>query len=541
MGTGKSTVGRILADRAGVPFVDLDEEVAREAGRPVASIFEHDGEPAFRALEAAALLRALADPTPRVIALGGGSLLDPVSRRAALERARVITLTARPRTIAERTAASARPLLASAPDPVARIRELLSARSAIYAEAHAQVRTDARAPEDIAVAAAAVWSDPCLLVPLGARSYPVRVASSAPAAVAETLLALDPSSVFVVTDATVSRLWGESLQTSLAARGVRVATTTVIPPGEQSKRLSVVEEVLSAMLAAGADRDSVVVAHGGGVVSDIAGFAAATLLRGVRWVAAPTTLLSMVDAAVGGKTGVDLGQAKNAVGAFHQPSAVLVGPSHVTTETARAYRSGLAEVVKSACIGDPSLFDFLEREAAQVLARDPDAVTEIVQRSVAVKVSIVSRDERESGDRALLNLGHTLGHALEAQGNFERLLHGEAVALGMVAALRVGQELGVTDPALVARVTRLLSALGLPVDLSREPVTEALDLLALDKKRRGGVIRAVFLHQIGDARLRDIDLAELSSLFARCSTTPPSSSSPSSPIPRDPTPPLSGA
>jgi shikimate kinase/3-dehydroquinate synthase len=391
----------------------------------------------------------------------------------------------------------------------------------MYAESHARIRTDDRSPEDIADAALAAWSDASLLVPLGARSYPVRIAVSAPRALADEVAAMDPSSVFVVTDATVRELWGASVEGALAERGLRPSAAAVIAPGEQSKRLAVVEEVLSKMIAAGADRDTVVVAHGGGVVSDIAGFAAATLLRGVRWVAAPTTLLSMVDAAVGGKTGVDLGPAKNAVGAFHQPSAVIIGPSHVATESLRAFRSGLAEVVKSACVGDAQLFELVSREAERALSRDLAVVTEIVERSVAVKVSIVSRDERESGDRALLNFGHTLGHALEAHGNWERLTHGEAVALGMVAALRVGCELGVTDADTAARVTRLLADLGLPVDLAREPVDDARKLLTLDKKRRGSSLRAILLRRIGEPLLRDMDMGELSSLFARVATAEP--------------------
>jgi 3-dehydroquinate synthetase len=259
----------------------------------------------------------------------------------------------------------------------------------------------------------------------------------------------------------------------------------------------------------------VVIGHGGGVVTDIAGFAAATLLRGVRWVPVPTTLLAMVDASVGGKTGVDLGPAKNAVGAFHQPSGVVVDVASVATESPRAYASGLAEVVKSAAIGDAELLDRLEAEADAVLLRSPGRVEELAFRSVAVKAAIVARDELESGDRALLNFGHTVGHALEAEGGFTRLTHGEAVALGMVAALRVGIAEGVTSPALADRVVRLLGRLGLPTDLDAQPLGSALPLVALDKKRRRGAIRFVLLRAPGDAVVREIDPAALPRLLAR--------------------------
>jgi shikimate kinase/3-dehydroquinate synthase len=267
-----------------------------------------------------------------------------------------------------------------------------------------------------------------------------------------------------------------------------------------------VEQALSVMVEAGADRGALVIGHGGGVVTDIAGFSAATLLRGVRWMALPTTLLSMVDASVGGKTGVDLGLAKNAVGAFHQPSAVVIDVAKVATESDRAYRSGLAEVVKSACIGDPGLFARIEAEPERVLARAPDIVEELTLRSVAVKAAIVARDETETGDRALLNFGHTVGHALEAEGGFTRLTHGEAVSLGMVAMLRVGRALGVTDPAEAERVVRLLERLGLPVDLDAQPLAQAMRFLTLDKKRRGDKVRAVVMHRIGETKVQQLAL-----------------------------------
>ncbi len=513
MGVGKSTVARRAAELARLPLVDLDAAIEARAGKPIATIFADDGEPAFRALEAAELTAALAAEGPAIIALGGGALVDPARRRAALGGAFVVTLTARADTLAGRTADATRPLLAGAADRSERIRELLNARAHVYAEAHAQVPTDDQSVDSIAEAVLRAWEHPTLTVALGRRSYTVQLTMGAPSVLADVVKKLRPSAVFVVTDENVQRFWGDGLGAALAAAGVAARATVVLHPGEEHKRLAAVEQALTAMVEAGADRDCLVVGHGGGVVTDIAGFTAATLLRGVRWLAAPTTLLAMVDASVGGKTGVDLGLAKNAVGAFHQPSAVVIDAAHVTTETARAYISGLAEVVKSAAIGDPTLFALLEAEAPGILARELPRVEELVYRSIAVKAEIVARDERESGDRALLNFGHTIGHALEAQGGFTRLTHGEAVSLGMVAMLRAGEALGVTDAIDAARIIALLDRLGLPVDLDAQPLAAALGFVALDKKRRGAGVRAVFLRGIGSTFVRETPLAALPGLL----------------------------
>ncbi|UQA61485.1 3-dehydroquinate synthase [Polyangium aurulentum] len=513
MGAGKSTVGRLVASLANIPFVDLDAAIEEASGRSIASLFAESGEAAFRALESEALRMILDNPDPRVIALGGGALLDAELRRHALARARVVTLTAKPETLIARTQGTGRPLLSTGLDRLGRIRDLLAARAPAYAEAHNQIPTDDRTPAAVAEAVLRAWREPTLVVPLGLRSYPVRVTANAPGVVAEIASSLAPSAVFLVTDANVDPLATAPVVAALQEAGLRLASKIVLTPGETHKQLPAVEGILNTCVAAGADRDALVVALGGGVVSDIAGFAAATLLRGVRWIAVPTTLLSMVDAAVGGKTGVDLGPAKNAVGAFHQPSAVVIDPAYVRTEHERAYVSGLAEVVKSAAIADPELLDLLSRERSRVLTRDLDLVREVVLRAVRVKTDIVTRDERESGERALLNFGHTIGHGLEAAGEFTRLTHGEAVSLGMVAIMRVGISLGVTDPAAAERITRLLADLGLPTDLRTQPLDAALRLAALDKKRKAGAIRVILLEALGRMRIEPLTLETLARIL----------------------------
>jgi shikimate kinase/3-dehydroquinate synthase len=520
MATGKSTVGRLAAARAGVPFADLDDLIEARAGASMASIFSQRGESAFRELEAAELARALEPGGPRVLSVGGGALLDDRIRRDVLERATVITLRARPETLVARTEGSPRPLLVGAADPEARIRSLLGNREAAYAEAHAQLSTDEKTADEVAEEALAVASREAWVVPLGHATYCVSMTppGGGQEALLRELSALSPSSIFLVTDAHVAPHVATPLAQALSAAQRAIRATITLEPGETNKQLSAVEGALRVMIEAGADRDAVVVAVGGGVVSDIAGFAAATLFRGVRWVGMPTTLLAMVDASVGGKTGVDAGLAKNAIGAFHQPSAVLLDPSVLRTEPRRSYVSGLAEVVKSAALGDPALLDFLESNASAVLARDPTATAEIASRSVAVKARIVGRDPREKGERAVLNLGHTLGHALEAAGEFTTWTHGEAVSLGLVAALRMGVGLGLTPASLATRIARTLATLGLPTVLARVDLERALPYVAYDKKRGRGGLRLVLLRDLGQPTTRTLPLDEFLALALRYGT-----------------------
>jgi shikimate kinase / 3-dehydroquinate synthase len=466
-------------------------------------------------MERETLSRQIADPTPRVVALGGGSLLVRSVRLSALERGIVITLTAEPAELLRRLSGNAsRPLLGDAPSE-SRLREILELRSVAYAEAHAVLATtgisiDALADEVLRVADL----DP-IAVPLGERTYAVEIApDGADARLDDTLERLAPSRVVIVTDDVVEPLALSRLSRALATRAD--AVKVVLPAGERHKTLASVERILQTAIEARVDRRAVVVGVGGGVVTDVAGLAAALALRGLRWVALPTTVLSMVDASVGGKTAVDLGAAKNAVGAFHQPSRVLVDPTFSRTETDRALRGGFAEVVKTALIGDASLFGELSAPggAERLRDRDPMATTRAIRSSIAVKARVVGRDEREQGERAYLNLGHTMGHALEAEGGFERLTHGEAVSLGLVAALRIGVALGVTDRNLASQVEQLLRRLDLPVDLDQEPLDRAMRWVGYDKKRQAGALRLVLVRAPGSVEILAIPPGELPSLLA---------------------------
>lgn len=502
MATGKSTAGRLVAQREGVPFVDLDALVEQRAGSSVARIFHERGEAAFRALEREELGQLLDAGQSQVVALGGGALTRRAARLDALDRSVVVTLEAPVGEILRRARIhGGRPLL-DVPDPADRIAELLEQRRGGYLEAHARVATGGVEPAAVAEQVAEVWRRDPVAVAAGDRSYAVDFGHGSAAARAAELVQ-GASMALLVTDSNVAPLHAAPVEQALAA-ALPTVERVVLDAGEQHKNIQALQRIWQAALAAGADRSSVLVAVGGGVVSDVAGFAAATWMRGIRWVAAPTTLLAMVDASVGGKTAVDLDSGKNLVGAFWQPRGVICDMATLATEPERGYVGALAEIVKTALIGDPELFSLLEANAAAVLGRDPDLLAQLVRRSVRVKARVVGLDERESGLRATLNLGHTVGHALEAQGGYTRLTHGEAVSLGLVAALAIGQELGQTPAALVERTVELLGSLGLPASLEGEPLAEAAGLVGYDKKRSGDRLRFIVVRDVG--RVEAVDL-----------------------------------
>lgn len=514
-GVGKTTVGPLAAQALGLPFVDLDGAIEAAEGRSVEALWA-DGEARFREAETRVLLALLASATPSVIATGGGAWVSAECRRVALEHALVVHLRASPAALAARLegGSAARPLLASSGGGAsleAALRRLEQERVEAYAEAHVRVATDGRTPAEVASAVVravgfAVW------VGVEPQGYPVRVLRNAPAALADWVDAIEPTSVVMVTDENVMALWGATFRGALETSAMRPVSSVVIPAGEEQKSLATLERVLGALHERGADRGSLIVALGGGVVSDLAGLAAALWMRGVRWVAVPTTLLSMVDAAIGGKTAVDFRGAKNVVGAFHQPSAVLIDPSLCATEAPRAIASGLAEAVKTGLVGDAALFEEIEEHATALAGRDLDRLDAVIRRAVAVKAAVVGEDERDTGRRAILNLGHTVGHAVEAHGGFARFTHGEAVAIGVVAMLEVGAHLGVTEPGLADRARALLERLGLPVALPAAEWPAALAGVDRDKKRRGGDVQVVLVRRLGEPVLRYLPLDDVARL-----------------------------
>jgi shikimate kinase/3-dehydroquinate synthase len=509
MATGKSTVGPPLAARLGVPFVDTDAEIERAAGRTIPALWREEGEAGFRAREAAFVERLLSDRVPRVVALGGGAVTVPRVRKLVVDHALVVTLTASAESIVARVSdVAARPNLAAGGDPVERARELLAHRTEAYAECHALLSSDALDVDTIVDAVAVLVARDPMLVPLGSRSYCIDVCEDEPSRLTDAVARCAPSSIVLVTDSNVARARGPALDAALHAFAVPVTRVT-LPPGEAHKSLATVSTIWDAALGAGVDRDALVVAAGGGVVGDIAGFAAACLLRGVRFVQAPTTLLAMVDSSVGGKTGFDHPVGKNLVGAFHQPSAVVADLAHLRTLPVRERAAGLAEVVKIALATDSELFDRVEQDAAALAAGDPAALLPVVRAAIAAKIRVVRDDEREAGVRALLNLGHTVGHALEAHGGYSALLHGEAVALGLVAEMRASSALGWTPPRLVERAGAVLAALGLPTRPEPRDLVAAWPYVTADKKRVRDSIRLPVVTTVGQSHVERVGLEAL--------------------------------
>jgi len=357
----------------------------------------------------------------------------------------------------------------------------------------------------------AIWRRDPMAVAAGDRTYLVDIGRGIVEERFASLLGRS-ATILLITDSNVECLHGERIEAALRATGSR-PVKVVFAAGEKQKQLATLGQIFDQAQRGGIDRTSPLIAVGGGVVTDIGGFAAATWMRGLRWIGVPTTLLGMVDASVGGKTAVDFGDAKNAVGAFWQPSAVVCDIDWLQTESKRNFVSALAEVVKTAIVGDAELFETLEQERELILQRDPDLLADVVRRCVRVKARIVALDERESGLRAVLNLGHTVGHALEAQGGYGRWTHGEAVSLGLLAALRLGQRLGFTALEVVSRAVGLLKTLGLPVWLADTDLKEAAELISYDKKRAGSMLRFVFVKGIGEVNCQSLLLEDLRDLM----------------------------
>jgi len=518
MGTGKTTVGREAARLLGMPFVDLDEVIERRSAASVTETFATHGQEAFRALERDAVADA-ARLSGAVVATGGGAPVDRASFAALADGSTVAVLRCEPGELLVRLGdAASRPLLA--PDPAGRIRDLLAERDDAYRAAGDPLDTTGRSSEEVAAEAAERHragagrpADVRVAVETASRRYHVLIGDGTADRVAEAI----PSGAglaAVVCDGAVLASTGDRVAKSLKDAGVQVETIA-LPPGEAAKTLDIVAGVWDRFREAGLTRGDVVVAVGGGAALDAAGFGAATFARGVALVNVPTTLLAMVDASVGGKTGIDHGAVKNLVGAFHQPTAVIADPTTLDGLPVPDLRCGLAEAVKSFVLASPLALDVLE---SVPLDRDgvPTHLEWVIEQAVRVKAAFVSLDEEDRGPRHALNLGHTFAHGIESASGF-RVPHGEAVAVGMIAAARLGAAAGVTDPGLAGRLVALVGRFGLPTQvpagLDRDGIMEGM---ASDKKRRAG--RAVFVVPApgGAALLDGVDPTEaIAALEAR--------------------------
>ncbi|PPQ40295.1 3-dehydroquinate synthase [Rhodoblastus acidophilus] len=524
MGSGKTSIGKRLAQRLGLAFVDSDHEIEAAHRLTIAEIFASHGEPYFRNGERRVLARLIGEGE-RVIATGGGAFIDARTRGLIRERAVSIWLQAEFGVLMRRVRKRpTRPLLQNA-DPEGVMRDLIARRYPVYAEAdlvaHSRDVPHETIVEEIIQALDAhlaqgdfsakmntsVLPPPAarVAVALGDRSYDILIGPDLIATAGARIAQLRPGAgAFIVTDAHVGALWLAPLEASLEQAGVRFSRI-ILPPGESTKDFAHFQQLCEAALEARIERGDLLVALGGGVIGDLTGFAAASLRRGMNFVQIPTTVLSQVDSSVGGKTGINTAQGKNLVGAFHQPALVLADTGALATLPPREFAAGYAEIVKYGLIDRPEFFDWLEKHWPAVFGRGPELEYAIAV-SCESKAAVVARDETEQGDRALLNLGHTFGHALEKIVGYDssRLVHGEGVAVGMACAFRFSARQGLCPEGAAARVEAHLRAVGLPTRIPQAlggagDAQEILAVMAQDKKVKRGALTFILARDIGQS------------------------------------------
>jgi 3-dehydroquinate synthase len=494
-GSGKTTLGAKLAASLMRPFTDLDEAIQQQAGSSITAIFEQQGEPAFRQLESEMLAQCLSQTRETVIALGGGALLAPANRQLAETQGQVLCLTAARDVLVARLTSSAptRPLLAG--DLNQRMQTLLAQRQAHYASFVNRLNTDGMDEKET------LWQAQVLLGTFHITGMntdcDLRIRPGSLTNLGKEMQQCGlKGPVVLVSDDNVAALYGQQAQNSLEQWEYQVTVVT-LPSGETHKHIHTVARIWESCAAAGLERGSTIVALGGGVVGDQAGFAAATFLRGLPWVNVPTSLLAMVDSSLGGKTGANLPQGKNLIGAFHAPRLVLIDPDLLHTLPEAELRSGLGETVKHGVIADPQLFE--------LCATGVDAIkqdfTRLVRQAAAVKVKIILQDPYENDLRQALNLGHTIGHGVELACGLQ-ISHGEAVAIGMIAEARLAEQKELAKPGLADQLRCVLRELGLQTELP-----EGIDLQAvvramkLDKKRADGLVRFALPIKVGEVRV----------------------------------------
>ena len=511
--TGKSVVGKEVARRLGWNFVDSDEEIVALARKSIPDIFAQDGEEHFRELEHQVLQRAC-EEKETVIAIGGGAIVDQRNRELFARSGVVMCLEAKPQTIYERlraiqeTSSVVRPLLAVA-DPLVRITQLKASRQPYYATADWSVYTDSLPIDEVVdevvrgfEQARARQGDAPFVVTTPTESYPVFVGWGLLDDLGRRMRQVGLSDcASIVSDENVFSHHGDRAKKSLEQAGFDVEFI-LVPPGETTKTIDTAVKLYDWLVTRHTERIHAIVALGGGMVGDLAGFVAATFLRGLPLVQVPTSLIAMADAAIGGKVALNHPQAKNLIGAFYQPHLVIADVSTLATLPKRELLSGWAEVVKHALILDADFLEFLEAHANGLVALEAAATTEAIRRSAWLKAGVVGEDEKERGRRMILNYGHTIAHGLEAATEYERFLHGEAVAIGMTGAAMLSERLGLISHDIVARQGRLIERLGLSTTCSNVDRDRVLKAMALDKKVRERAVNWVLLEGIGQTVFR---------------------------------------
>ncbi|MES2933547.1 MAG: bifunctional shikimate kinase/3-dehydroquinate synthase AroKB [Pseudomonadota bacterium] len=535
MGAGKTTVGRALAKRLNRRFIDSDHEIEVRTGSSIPLIFEIEGELSFRRREA----EVIADLTSLdgvVLATGGGAVLDAANRNYLKSRGTVIYLRASVSSILHRTSHDkTRPLLQTS-DPRKKIEELFRQREPYYCEiadiiietgrpnVHAMVQSILDELEKSAISLQPTQSSLHSLlktrnydnmnhmqqskviqlnVELGDRRYPISIGHSLLSNSKLFVPHIAGNRAVIVTNTIVAPLYLDQLKQTISSLGKEVVSV-VLPDGEEEKNWHSLMQIFDVLLSEKCDRKTTLIALGGGVIGDMTGFAAASYMRGIPFIQVPTTLLSQVDSSVGGKTGINHPLGKNMIGAFYQPQAVIADTETLQTLPVRELSAGLAEVIKHGAIIDAAFFNWIELNIDKLLIKNPAALAYAIQRSCEIKADVVRQDEREGGLRAILNFGHTFGHAIEAGMGYGNWLHGEAVGCGMVMAAELSYRMGFIDFVTKTRIATLVAAAGLPTrapDLGRE---RWLELMQVDKKNEGGQIKFILLKPLGSTLITTV-------------------------------------
>jgi len=542
-GTGKSLVAREIAGQLGRDFIDTDAEIVKLAGKPIAEIFQQDGEEKFRELEREVIKRA-SRRSHKVIATGGGAIVDPQNHAQLARNGFIVCLDAKPETIYQRLfqegshGSEIRPLL-EGDNSLERIRQLKAQRQPYYDDVDLVINTDNLSISEVAKEVIRSWGllrrfaprndkrkahhphlnplpsrerkldsqlkvdkDVACWVETATQRYPIFVGYGLLDKLGEELKKVTSSRVaIVISDENVSRLYGDRVEKGLRNAGFAV-NSFIVPPGEETKSINTAIDIYNFLIKKRVERDDMLIALGGGMIGDLAGFVAATYLRGIPWIQVPTSLIGMVDASIGGKVAVNHSEGKNLIGAFYQPNFVLADTRALATLPERELTSGWAEVVKYGLILDKEFFEFLESNVDRLTKLEPDVVNEAIIHSASLKAQVVSQDEKEKGQRIILNYGHTIAHGLEAATRYIDFLHGEAVAIGMMGAAKLSQRLGILPASVVKRQQSLLRKFGLPTAFFGINLAEIAKAMEVDKKTRAKEIRWVLLEGIGKTAIR---------------------------------------
>ncbi len=517
MGSGKTTIGKSLASTLGKQFIDSDHEIQARTGVKIPVIFDIEGEAGFRKRESE-VLRDLSRKDNIVLATGGGAILSQENRALLKRSGTVVYLRASINDLYRRTRYDKNRPLLQTQNLHQKLNELFTERDALYQEtAHVIVDSGKQGvrylvqklinklvshkskPSDTNNTMQTITVD--FTSSSEKRSYPIHIGHNILQQAELIVSCLPQKRVAIVSNTTVAPLYLETLSSALAQHDV-ACIPIILPDGEIHKNWETLNSIHDALLQNHCERNTTILALGGGVVGDLTGFAAATYLRGVPFIQIPTTLLAQVDSSVGGKTGINHSLGKNMIGAFYQPRLVLADSATLNTLPDRELRAGLAEIIKYGLIRDPAFFDWLEQKMPRLLARDPAILHEAIRRSCENKAEIVAADEKEKGVRALLNLGHTFGHAIENGMGYGVWLHGEAVAAGTVLAAELSRSMKLISEADVARIRQIFVQAGLPVEAPKLAPEKYLQLMMLDKKVEAGKSRFILLNRIGEAVMR---------------------------------------